>query len=60
MTSETTRERSEYSQLVTLALPIMAAQLAQMGMGVVDNVMAGRFSAVDLAGVALGLSLIHI
>ncbi|MBV1878982.1 MAG: MATE family efflux transporter [Pseudomonadales bacterium] len=32
----------------------MAAQLAQMGMGVVDTVMAGRFSAVDLAGVAIG------
>ena len=54
MTNSMNRERSEFSQLVSLALPIMAAQLAQMGMGVVDNVMAGRFSAVDLAGVALG------
>ncbi|MBD3646523.1 MAG: hypothetical protein HUJ31_03505, partial [Pseudomonadales bacterium] len=46
--------RSELSQLLRLALPLMGAQLAQMGMGVLDTVMAGRLSAVDLAGVALG------
>ena len=32
----------------------MGAQVAQMMMGVVDTVMAGRISAVDLAGIALG------
>ena len=32
----------------------MGAQLAQMSMGVLDTVMAGRLSAVDLAGIALG------
>lgn len=46
--------RSEFGQLFRLAWPLMGAQLAQMGMGVLDTVMAGRLSAVDLAGVALG------
>ncbi len=32
-------------------------QLSQMGMGVMDTIMAGRVSAVDLAGVALGSNL---
>ena len=35
----------------------MGAQVAQMSMGLVDAVMAGRYSSVDLAGVALGGSL---
>ena len=30
----------------------MGAQLAQMGMGVADTVMAGRYDSEDLAGVA--------
>lgn len=36
----------------------MGAQLAQMGMGVLDTIMAGRLSPVDLAGVALGGSVL--
>ncbi|MDA1075977.1 MAG: MATE family efflux transporter [Proteobacteria bacterium] len=47
----------ETGHLLKLALPLMGAQLAQMGMGVTDAVMAGRYSSVDLAGVALGGSL---
>lgn len=47
----------ELGHLLRLALPLMAAQLAQVGMGVVDTVMAGRLGAVDLAGVALGGSV---
>ncbi len=35
----------------------MGAQLAQMGMGVTDAVMAGRYSSTDLAGIALGGSV---
>jgi MATE family multidrug resistance protein len=46
--------RAELSQLLRLALPIVLTQLSQMGMGVADTVMAGRYGAVDLAGVALG------
>ncbi len=49
--------RQELSQLVRLASPIILTQLSQMGMGVADTVMAGRLSAADLAGVALGGNL---
>ncbi len=49
---------SEFKHLYRLALPLMGAQLAQMGMGVVDTVMAGRLGAVELAGVALGGSVL--
>ena len=48
---------TECRQLLRLALPLMGAQMAQMGMGVTDTIMAGRYSSVDLAGVALGGSL---
>jgi multidrug resistance protein, MATE family len=44
----------ECRRLVRLALPILIAQAAQVGVGAVDTVMAGHASANDLAGVALG------
>ena len=44
----------ELGQLARLSVPLVLTQLAQMGMSVTDTVMAGRVSAVDLAGVALG------
>ena len=43
--------------LGVLAVPIIITQLAQMGMGVADAIMAGRVSATDLAGIALGGNL---
>jgi len=43
--------------LLILALPLLGAHLAQTGMGVVDTLMAGRLSAVDLAAVAVGTSV---
>jgi multidrug resistance protein, MATE family len=43
--------------LLTLAWPILVAQVAVIGLGVIDTVMAGRLSATDLAGVALGSSI---
>jgi MATE family multidrug resistance protein len=46
--------RSELSQLIRLAAPLVLAQLAQMGMGVADTIMAGRVGALELSGVALG------
>jgi MATE family multidrug resistance protein len=52
------RPESEFKHLYRLALPLMGAQLAQMGMGVLDTVMAGRLGAVQLAGVALGGSVL--
>lgn len=50
--------REELSALARLAAPAVITQLAQMGMGVLDTVMAGRVSAEDLAGVALGGNVI--
>ncbi|MFU8816757.1 MAG: MATE family efflux transporter [Pseudomonadales bacterium] len=49
--------RRELTLLVRLALPIIVAQLAQISMVVADTLMAGRVSATDLAGVALGASI---
>lgn len=48
---------SEFRVLSRLALPLMGAQLAQMLMGVVDTVMAGRISAVDLQACWIGGTL---
>ena len=47
----------EARQLIPLAAPILAAQLAQQTLAFVDTVMAGRVSATDLAGVAVGGSI---
>ena len=44
--------------LVRLGAPVVAAQMAQMGMGLLDTLMAGRVGAEDLAGVALGGNVI--
>jgi len=49
--------RTEIANLSRLATPIIITQLAQMGMGVTDAIMAGHVSAKDLAGVALGGNL---
>jgi MATE family multidrug resistance protein len=48
----------EVRRLFVVALPLMGAQLAQMGMGVTDAIMAGQYNSADLAGVALGGSLL--
>ncbi len=43
--------------LLRLAGPIFVAQLAVMGVPVIDTLMAGRLSATDLAAVAVGSSV---
>ena len=48
---------AEFRSLGVLAVPIIITQLAQMGMGVADAIMAGRVSATELAGIALGGNL---
>ena len=48
--------RKENKQLVLLALPMLFAQVAQVGIGFVDTVMAGGAGKDDLAAVALGSS----
>lgn len=49
---------AESRQLFRIGLPLMGAQLAQMGMGVADAIMAGQYGSADLAGVALGGSIL--
>ncbi|MCH2097975.1 MAG: MATE family efflux transporter, partial [Pseudomonadales bacterium] len=49
---------AELVRLTTIGAPVVAAQLAQMGMGLVDTLMLGRVSAGDLAGAALGGNVI--
>ncbi len=45
---------TELKLFSTLGVPIILTQLSQMGIGVIDTIMAGWVSPVDLAGVALG------
>ncbi len=47
---------AETKQVLTLSLPILGTQLAQTANGLVDTIMAGHASALDLAGVAVGSS----
>ncbi|MGH6610689.1 MAG: MATE family efflux transporter [Burkholderiaceae bacterium] len=42
---------------VKLAWPLLVANLALVGNGTIDTIMAGRFSASDLAAVAVGSSI---
>lgn len=49
--------KHEMSRLVALAWPLLVAQITQMLMGVSDTIMAGRYSATDMAAVALGFSI---
>lgn len=43
--------------MLRLAWPVLVAQLAVMANGVVDTVMAGRLSAVDLAAIGIGAAV---
>nr|WP_155109742.1 MdtK family multidrug efflux MATE transporter [Intestinirhabdus alba] len=40
-----------------MAIPVILAQIAQTAMGFVDTVMAGGYSATDMAAVAIGTSV---
>ncbi len=48
----------ELRQLLRLAVPLLVANLAQVGMGVVDTIVAGKAGTVEMAGAALGCSLV--
>ena len=48
---------TETRALFTIAWPMIIAQLALMGTGVVDTVMAGHYSADDLAAIAIGYNI---
>lgn len=47
----------EARQLLSLAIPVIIAQVALTAMGFVDTVMAGGYSATDMAAVAIGTSI---
>ncbi|GLS84520.1 MATE family efflux transporter [Paraferrimonas haliotis] len=47
----------QLTTLIKLATPILIAQVTQTMMGLIDTVMAGRVSALDMAAVAVGSSL---
>ncbi|PLY13483.1 MAG: MATE family efflux transporter [Sedimenticola sp.] len=49
--------RKEAGETITLAAPLIVAQLLQAGMGFIDTVMAGQLGARDLAAVGLGAAL---
>ncbi|QTF08582.1 MATE family efflux transporter [Brenneria izadpanahii] len=48
---------SEARNLLALAIPVIIAQVSQTSMGVVDTIMAGAYSATDMAAVAIGTSI---
>ncbi|WP_340680169.1 MATE family efflux transporter [Paraglaciecola sp.] len=46
--------KTELKTILHLAWPLLVAQITQILMGVSDTIMAGRFSAADMAAVAIG------
>jgi MATE family multidrug resistance protein len=46
--------KKELKTIVHLAWPLLIAQITQILMGVSDTIMAGRYSATDMAAVAIG------
>jgi len=49
----------ESKRLLALAAPAIMAQFAQMSLGVLDTIMAGRYSADALAAIAIGVSIFN-
>ena len=47
----------ELKQLLKIGVPIYGSQISYMGMGVTDTIVAGRASALDLSGLAIGNAL---
>lgn len=58
-TSHFSRHREEYLQLSKLALPAMLAQLAQMGLGLIDTLMAAQLGEQALAALSVGSNILH-
>ena len=46
--------KKELKTICHLAWPLLVAQITQTLMGVSDTIMAGRYSATDMAAVAIG------
>ena len=49
--------RTHVRRIARLAWPLLVGQLALIANGVIDTVMVARFSALDLAALALGVSI---
>ena len=49
------KRSSPTRELLRLVWPLYISQIAWMANGVIDTVMAGRLSALDLAAVGIGL-----
>lgn len=49
--------RHEIKNLVTLAIPVMIAQISQTAITFVDTIMAGNYSKTALSGVAIAVSI---
>ena len=54
------RIKNELHALWSLCWPTLIGLLANVGMGAADIAMAGHYSAQDLAGVSLGVSIWHV
>ncbi|MBK8012120.1 MAG: MATE family efflux transporter [Deltaproteobacteria bacterium] len=52
-----TKSRTEMVALTRLAMPLVAAQLLESGIGFVDTIMIGRVGPVELAAIAMGNSV---
>ncbi|WP_458576057.1 MATE family efflux transporter [Aliamphritea spongicola] len=56
--SDTTpRTTGEARAILSLAIPLAVAHIAMVGMEVIDTIVAGQYSAQDLAGLAMGGSI---
>lgn len=55
--SSATTTRYELKQLFHLMIPILVTQFSQAGLGLIDTIMAGHLSPVDLAAIAVGVGL---
>lgn len=51
--------KTEARALVQLAWPLLIAQLTHILMGVSDTIMAGQYTATDMAAIAVGFSFIN-
>jgi MATE family multidrug resistance protein len=49
--------RHVYQEIFRLGWPVFVGQMAVMANGVIDTIMAGRYSTVDLAGVGIGAAI---
>jgi len=49
--------KSIYQEIFRLGWPVFIGQLAVVTNGVIDTIMAGRYSTVDLAGVGVGAAI---